>query len=194
MLGHVSHGPASLAAPHGMPAQPQHVVLMGVSGSGKTTVAALLVERLGWPFMEADSMHPPANIAKMSRGEPLTDEDRGPWLMSIRDWMTRRANAGNSTIATCSALKRRYRDVLRTASGRVRFVFLTGDPALISARLRMRDGHFMPASLLDSQFADLEPLDADEDGLTIPAHGIPEQMAIDILAGLSRGSAALTRA
>src|SRR5690606_25924853 len=105
----------------------QHLVLMGVSGSGKTTLARELEERLGWPYAEADEFHPEANIAKMSAGTPLTDDDRRPWLEAMRDWLTAQTRAGRSSVVTCSALRRAYRDLLRTAEGRVRFVHLTED-------------------------------------------------------------------
>ena len=164
--------------------EPVHLVIMGVSGSGKTTVAQLLAERLGWPYAEADEFHPQANIDKMSAGTPLTDEDRWPWLAAMRDWLSEQALAGRSTIVTCSALRAAYRDVLREAAGRVRFVHLTADPALIAPRLRTRSGHFMPASLLPSQFATLEPLAEGEDGVVVLVDVPPEEVADRALAAL----------
>ena len=154
-----------------------HVVIMGVAGSGKTTLAVELTRRLGWPYAEADDFHPPANVAKMAAGVPLTDEDRWPWLEAIRDWLTGEARAGRSTIVTCSALRLAYRDVLRQAAGRVRFVHLTADPALLSARLARRSGHFMPATLLASQLATLESLVPGEDGVVIVVDVPPDAVA-----------------
>jgi gluconokinase len=154
-----------------------HVVLMGVSGSGKTTLALELRRRLGWPYAEADDFHPQANIDRMAAGVPLTDEDRWPWLDAIRDWLTSQAVAGRSTVVTCSALRLVYRDVLRAAEGRVRFVHLTAAPEVIAPRLAQRGGHFMPASLLPSQLAALEPLRSDEDGVTIVVDAAPDVIA-----------------
>lgn len=159
-----------------MYAQPRHVVVMGISGSGKTTIATRLTERLGWVFAEADDFHPAANIAKMTAGTPLTDQDRWPWLESMRDWMTAQAQAGRSTVVTCSALKRSYRDILTQAEGRVRFVHLLGDTDLILDRMKTRSGHFMPESLLPSQISTLEPLEPDEQGVRIENTGTPDQV------------------
>jgi gluconokinase len=170
----------------------QHLVVMGVSGSGKTTVARILAERLGWPFAEADDHHPEANVAKMAAGTPLVDEDRWPWLRIMRDWLSGQAAAGRSTVITCSALKVAYRDVLREADGRVRFVHLAAAPELIGDRLQSRSGHFMPPSLLPSQFGTLEPLADHEDGVSIAVDVPPEQVADAALRGL--GLDATTRA
>jgi len=154
-----------------------HVVIMGVAGSGKTTLARELTRRLGWPYAEADDFHPRGNLAKMAARVPLTDEDRWPWLEAIRDWLTAQARAGRSTVVTCSALRLAYRDVLRQAEGRVRFVHLTADPALLSARLARRSGHFMPATLLASQLATLESLVPGEDGVVIVVDVPPDAVA-----------------
>ncbi len=150
------------------------VVIMGVSGSGKTTLAETLAARLGWPVAEADDFHSTANVAKMSSGVALTDEDRAPWLISIRDWINA---ADTSVLLTCSALRRRYRDILRTANARVRFLHLDDPHGLIEARMRARTDHFMPPALLASQLAALEPLEPDEDGVVIEVAGSPQQIA-----------------
>jgi gluconokinase len=141
---------------------PLVIVLMGVSGCGKSTTGAALSRRLGWPFRDADSFHPPANVAKMSRGVPLTDEDRRPWLDAIAAWIDEHCAAGEPAIVSCSALKRAYRDRIVGARSGVRLVYLEGDLRLIGDRLRGRMDHFMPASLLESQFAALEEPGTDE--------------------------------
>lgn len=160
--------------------EPMHVVLMGVCGCGKTSVAAVLQDRWGWDFAEADEFHPQANVDKMHSGTPLTDEDRWPWLERIRQWMTNHETQGKSTIVTCSALKHSYREVLRRGVGRVIFVHLDGDRHLLERRLAARTDHFMPASLLDSQYATLEQLQDDELGFRVDIAGTPVQIATDI--------------
>jgi len=140
------------------------VVVMGVSGSGKSTVGAALAQRLRVPFVDADDLHPEANIAKMSRGEPLDDHDRHPWLEAIGRWLADHPDGG---VVSCSALKRRYRDQLRHHARHVEFLHLQGTHEVIARRQASRPGHFMPASLLSSQFATLEPLQPDEGGLVI---------------------------
>jgi carbohydrate kinase (thermoresistant glucokinase family) len=140
-------------------------VFMGVAGSGKTTAGALMAGRLGWDFAEADDFHPPANVAKMSAGVPLDDQDRRPWLEDLRRWIDQEIAAGRRGVMTCSALKRSYRELLRAPG--VVFVHMSGSPATVAARLGARQGHFMPASLLASQYADLEALAPDEDHVTI---------------------------
>lgn len=152
---------------------PMVVVVMGVSGSGKTTVGRALAARLGVPYAEADDFHPAANIDKMSAGVALTDEDRRPWLRAIAAWIGEQAAGG---VVTCSALRRSYRDLLRSAAARVWFLHLDGERALIAARIAARTGHFMPPALLDSQFADLEPLDPDEPGLAVDVAEPPEEI------------------
>jgi gluconokinase len=142
------------------------VVVMGVSGSGKSTVGAALAQRLGVPFMDADTLHPQANIAKMTAGEPLNDVDRYPWLEKVGEWLAGHRDGG---VVSCSALKRKYRDRLRMRCPRVEFLHLSGSPELIGGRLAARSGHFMPAALLRSQFDALEPLGADEVGATVDA-------------------------
>ena len=147
-----------------------HLVFMGVAGCGKTTAAQQMADFLKWPAAEADDFHPQANIDKMSAGTPLTDEDRWPWLRSIRDWMSDHARNGQSTIVTCSALKRSYRDLLRESQGRVFFVHLTVPEDVIRERMATRD-HFMKPNMLPSQFATLEDLESDEDGVVISTLG-----------------------
>lgn len=159
----------------------EHLVLMGVAGCGKTTAAQRLHSLLGWPVAEADDFHPQANIDKMSAGTPLTDEDRWPWLRSLRNWMSERADAGERTVVTCSALKRSYRDLLAEATGRVVFVHLVAEQAALEDRMAHRAGHFMPTTLLPSQLSTLEPLEPDEDGVTITSRPTPEETLAAIL-------------
>ncbi|MGH6958704.1 MAG: gluconokinase, partial [Caulobacteraceae bacterium] len=136
---------------------PPVLVVMGVSGAGKTTLAKRLAARFGWTFQEGDALHPPANIAKMKAGHPLNDADRAPWLAAIGRWIDARAAAGEPAVVACSALKRAYRDTLARGRPQVRFVFIRLDEATIAERLAHRRGHFMPPSLLASQFDALEP-------------------------------------
>ncbi|BBC37776.1 Gluconokinase [Streptomyces graminofaciens] len=164
---------------------PPVVVVMGVAGTGKTTVGPLLAARLGVPYAEGDDFHPEANIAKMSAGTPLDDADRWPWLDAIGAWAHDRAGLGG--VAGCSALKRAYRDRLRTAAPGLVFVHLAGDRALVEERMSHRRGHFMPTALLDSQFATLQPLAADEAGVTVDVSSGPEEIterAVRALAAL----------
>ena len=161
------------------------VVVMGVSGAGKSTVGRIIAERLRCGFRDADSFHPKANIEKMSRGEALTDDDRWPWLTAIADWITERRAAGETGVVTCSALKRRYRDLITgKQSADVRLVYLKGDFELIEARLKARKGHFMPPALLRSQFAALEEPGADERALTVSVDAAPEVIAEWVMKGL----------
>jgi gluconokinase len=160
---------------------PSALVIMGVAGSGKTTTATLLSERLGWPYRDADSFHPPANIEKMSRGEPLTDDDRWPWLDAIGSWIDERLAGGESAVVTCSALRRAYRDVLVRGRPRVRLVHLVGSKALIASRMGARESHFMPVQLLDSQFATLETPGAEEQVLAVSVEQTPDQVADEIV-------------
>ncbi|MFF9455081.1 gluconokinase [Streptomyces flaveolus] len=153
---------------------PHVVVVMGVAGTGKTTIGPLLAARLGVPYAEGDDFHPPANIAKMTAGTPLTDEDRWPWLDAIGGWAHGRAGLGG--VVSSSALKRSYRDRLRAAAPGVVFVHLTGSRELIEDRMSHREGHFMPTALLDSQFATLQPLEPDEAGVAVDVAGNPEEI------------------
>jgi gluconokinase len=157
------------------------IVLMGVSGSGKTTIAKVLSDRLGWPFRDADEFHPQANIDKMAGGTPLTDEDRWPWLRAIAAWIDEEHAAGKSAIVTCSALKRSYRAVIVGARAYVRLVYLQGSEALLASRLAGRHGHFMPPALLRSQLDDLEEPGPDEHALTVSVAPTPDEIADDIL-------------
>lgn len=149
------------------------IVVMGVSGSGKTTVGTALAERLGVDYAEADTFHPKANIDKMSSGHPLNDEDRRPWLEAIAAWISDHQSSGG--VVTSSALKFRYRDILR-GGGDVWFLHLHGDRDLLADRMKTRSGHFMPVSLLDSQLADLEPLRPEEHGLVADIAKKPEEI------------------
>ncbi|MGY0070754.1 gluconokinase [Streptomyces sp. QTS137] len=151
------------------------VVVMGVSGSGKTTVGRLLARDLGVPYAEGDDFHPAPNVAKMRAGHRLDDEDRRPWLHEITRWLVGHANSGG--VVTCSALKRGYRDQLASTAPHVFFLHLDGSPELIAARINARQGHFMPPALLRTQFADLEPLDDGEAGAAIPVDGTPQETA-----------------
>ncbi|MBT2542323.1 gluconokinase [Streptomyces sp. ISL-44] len=161
------------------------IVVMGVAGTGKTTVGRLLAEALALPYAEGDAFHPAANVAKMSAGTPLDDADRWPWLDAIGDWIRGRAGLGGGVVAA-SALKRSYRDRLRTAAPEAVFVHLTGARALVEQRMAARTGHFMPAVLLDSQFATLEPLQEDELGVVVDVSGSPEDITERALAALRR--------
>ena len=154
------------------------IVVMGVSGAGKSTVGKLIAARLDCPFRDADSFHPPANIAKMSRGEPLTDEDRWPWLQAIAAWIGEQRASDATCVVTCSALKRSYRDIVTDRQrADVRLVYLKGDFDLIETRLKARSGHFMPPGLLRSQFAALEEPGADERAITVSIDAAPEAIA-----------------
>lgn len=158
------------------------VVVMGVSGTGKTTVGPLLADALGVPYAEADDFHPPANIAKMSAGTPLDDEDRRPWLDAIGAWA--HDHVGHGGVVSCSALKRSYRDRLRAAEPGVVFVHLTGDRKLIADRMRERKDHFFSGAMLDSQLATLQPLQPDENGVAVDIEPGPETITEQAVAAL----------
>jgi len=160
------------------------VIIWGVSGAGKTTIGELLAQELHWKFYDADDFHPQVNIDKMERGEPLTDEDRQPWLQSLREAITRSLAANENAVLACSALKRKYRELLRVNAD-VKFVFLHGSRARIADQLKQRRGHFIDPALLDSQFADLEEPESSEDMLTIELRGEPDELVEQIRQKLS---------
>ncbi|MER5769400.1 gluconokinase [Streptomyces sp. NPDC001985] len=161
---------------------PHVIVVMGVAGTGKTTIGPLLAKALDVPYAEGDDFHPPANIAKMSAGTPLDDSDRWPWLDAIGQWAHSRQGLGG--VVSSSALKRSYRDRLRAAAPDAVFLHLTGDRALIERRMSGRTGHFMPTALLDSQIATLQPLQEDEAGVSVDVSGLPEEITARALAAL----------
>ncbi|WP_316528808.1 gluconokinase [Kitasatospora brasiliensis] len=163
--------------------QRPYVVVMGVSGTGKSTVARLLAERLAVPFADGDDFHRPDSIARMAAGIPLDDARRRPWLEAIGGWLREREAAGTGGVVTCSALKRRYRDTLRAACPGAFFLHLTGGHDLLASRLHRRRGHFMPTTLLDSQLAALEPLEPDERGAALDVGPAPE-LIVDAAMGL----------
>src|SRR5476651_390309 len=163
---------------------PCALVVMGVSGSGKSTIADKLAERLGWTYEDGDKFHPASNVAKMSAGHPLTDEDRWPWLQAIADEIDRVCEAGERAVIACSALKRAYRDILVHGRSDVRMVYLNGSQELIASRLAQRKGHFMPPGLLASQFKTLEPPDESEHPVTVSIDGSVDAIVDDIVSQL----------
>ncbi|MET8547314.1 gluconokinase [Micromonospora zamorensis] len=166
-------------------AQPtRHVVVMGVSGAGKTTVARGISAATGLAFAEADEFHSPANVARMRSGVPLDDTTRWPWLRDIAAWIADRGAEGRSTVLACSALKRSYRDVLRQGTLRLDFVHLAGSAEVIRARMARREGHYMPASLLESQLATLEPAEPDESVLVLDVALTPDALVAAAVDGL----------
>ena len=166
------------------------VIVMGVSGSGKSTIAAMLAQRLHWVYEDADWFHPKSNIEKMHHGEPLNDEDRWPWLRAIAAWIDQTRRAGGHGVVACSALKRAYRDILIGDRADVRLVFLKGDRDLIARRVAARADHFMPTALLDSQFAALEEPQADERPIVVSIAPHPRDMVEQIVSELGLKSAA----
>ena len=163
-----------------------HVLVMGVAGSGKSTVAAALSDRLGLEMIEGDALHPAANVEKMRNGIPLDDDDRRPWLEELAGWIAEREGAGRSSVLTCSALKRAYRDLLREGNESVWFVHVPVPQDLLMERMTTRQGHYMPASLLVSQLSTLEPLGEDEPGVTVPGIGDQDEVLDLVLAELAR--------
>ena len=166
------------------PTEAPVVVVMGVSGCGKSTVGLLLAERLGVPFLEGDGLHPAANVAKMSAGQPLDDDDRRPWLDLVGQWLAGAAAAGGG-VASCSALARRYRDQVRARCAQAWFLHLDAGRDLVVQRVTERPGHFLPSSLVDSQLATLQPLGTDEAGFAVGAGLPPEQIVAAALAALT---------
>lgn len=160
------------------------LIVMGVSGSGKSTIAEKLAARLGWRFADGDDFHPASNVAKMSAGQPLTDDDRWPWLRAIADEIDRVAAADGKIVFACSALKRAYRDVLVHGRDDVRIVYLNGSQDLIARRMAARKNHFMPAGLLDSQFATLQPPGADENPISVTIDASVDDIVNAIVAQL----------
>ncbi|HST01321.1 MAG TPA: gluconokinase [Usitatibacter sp.] len=166
---------------------------MGVSGCGKTTVAGLLAQRLGWRLAEADLFHSPGNVAKMRAGTPLTDEDRWPWLAAIAAWIDKALAEGKPGVVTCSALKRRYREIIIGNRGGVRLVYLRGSYELIASRLASRQHEYMPATLLESQFEALEEPGPDESPIVVPVELSPGEIVEAILATLRSSQAGSAR-
>lgn len=169
---------------------PAAILVMGVSGSGKSTAGESLAAELGWPFRDADSFHPEANIDKMSRGTPLTDDDRWPWLAAIAAWIDERRTTGDPGVVSCSALKRRYRNVLLDGRPDVALVYLQGEMPLIARRMDRRKDHFMPPALLKSQFDALEEPGIDEWPIVVPIDTSPRRIVERILAHMAAMSLA----
>ncbi len=169
------------------PRQPITIVVMGVSGAGKSTIMELLAPRLGAVSAEGDAFHSPANVRKMAAGQPLDDDDRWPWLDAIARWIGEREREGVDAIMTCSALRRRYRDRLRAGHESVRFVHLVVPPPLLARRLAERVGHYMPASLLPTQLEALESLGADEPGFEIAADRRAQEVVAEIIERTGQG-------
>jgi carbohydrate kinase (thermoresistant glucokinase family) len=157
------------------------LVVMGVSGSGKTTIAKLLATAEGWTLLEGDQFHPPANVAKMAAGTPLTDEDRWPWLRAIAAAIDALRARGENAVVACSALRRAYRDILIGDRRDVRLIYLKGSQALIAERMKARKGHFMPPALLESQFQTLEEPGPDENPITVEIGGTPDEIVRPIM-------------
>ncbi|WP_428377714.1 gluconokinase [Lichenicoccus sp.] len=166
--------------------RPRVLVVMGVSGSGKSSIALRLRDELGWPFQEGDELHPKANVAKMAAGIPLTDEDRGPWLDTCAQWIRERLEAGTGGLLTCSALRRVYRERLGEGRPGLHFLYLKVPEVVLRARLERRRGHYMPPTLLPSQLRTLEEPGADEPALVVPVEQTVDETASDVIAVLRR--------
>lgn len=180
--------------PHaGSPIAPAVVIIMGVSGSGKSTIGAMLAAHLSWQFEDDDSFHPAANVEKMHKGIPLTDDDRWPWLGAIADWIDQTRRSGGHSVLACSALKRRYRDVLIGDRPDVRLVYLKGEEALIARRIATRHGHFMPQGLLHSQFEALEEPGPDENPVTVSIAPAPREIVARVMSSLDLSADAKAR-
>ena len=162
------------------PGLPRRVVVMGVSGCGKSTVGAAAAAHMGWRFVEGDSLHPPENVAKMAAGQALDDEDRAGWLGTLAAELAQARRAGQGLVVSCSALKRAYRDRLRGGDPDTLFVYLAGEQSLIASRMAARQHEYMPASLLQSQFATLQPPDPDEQALCLSILDAPAQITLSI--------------
>lgn len=162
------------------------VVLMGVSGTGKSTVGAGVARAAGWELVEGDDLHPPENIAKMEAGDPLTDDDRAPWLAEVNARARAQAAAGHNALLTCSALKRVYRDRLRDGVDEMFFVHLTGSYEVLEPRMQARERHFMPTGLLRSQLDTLEELEPDEDGVRVDVSGSLEEVTAAAVAAVEQ--------
>lgn len=165
--------------------RPAAIIVMGVSGSGKSTIGALLAEALGWPFADADGFHPAANVAKMAAGQPLTDADRWPWLDAIAAHIGASRTAGQPVVVACSALRRAYRERLRAGHGDLIFLHLAGAPEVIATRQAARQGHFMPPSLMASQFATLEDTAEEADAVTVSVSASPHEVLVAAINQLS---------
>jgi gluconokinase len=160
------------------------VIAMGVSGVGKSTVAQGLSAVLGWTHAEGDAFHSAANVAKLASGHPLTDEDRWPWLSAIGTWLDEQIDAGRPSVVTCSALRRSYRDVLREGRPEVFFLHLVAREGMVADRVSVRTGHYMPASLLHSQYDALEPLEPDEPGVVVSVEGTADEVLQRVMTAL----------
>ena len=169
--------------------RPAAIIVMGVSGSGKSTIGALLAEALGWPFADADGFHPAENVAKMAAGQPLTDEDRWPWLDAIATHIGASRTAEQPVVVACSALRRAYRERLRAGHSDLIFLHLAGAPEVIATRQAARQGHFMPPSLMASQFATLEDPAAEADAVTVSVQASPHEVVGNILSSLGERGA-----